>query len=148
MKNRVNLALILVWMTFIFYMSHQTGSESSALSGRVVHLFEFLKIDITSAMGKVLHYIIRKGAHLFEYFILTLLAYNYLKEFVVGKMVWLLPVLIGFIYACTDEFHQIFVPNRAGSFTDVLIDTTGGLIAMFLVAVYHKMIGKVEETES
>ena len=33
----------------------------------------------------------------------------------------------------TDEFHQLFVPGRAGLFADVLIDTSGAAVAMLVV---------------
>ena len=36
------------------------------------------------------------------------------------------------LYAATDEFHQLFVPGRAGLFTDVLIDATGAAIGLLL----------------
>jgi VanZ family protein len=40
---------------------------------------------------------------------------------------------ITFLYACSDEFHQLFVPGRAGRFTDVLIDcTVAGLITIII----------------
>jgi VanZ family protein len=37
-------------------------------------------------------------------------------------------------YACTDEFHQLFVPGRAGLITDVLIDSIG---AVFITLILH-----------
>jgi len=37
-----------------------------------------------------------------------------------------------FLYACTDEFHQSFVPGRACLFRDVMIDTSGGAFAMII----------------
>ena len=36
-------------------------------------------------------------------------------------------------YAMTDEFHQTFVAGRHGSPVDVLIDSTGVLIAFLLL---------------
>lgn len=36
------------------------------------------------------------------------------------------------LYAATDEVHQLFVPGRAGLFTDVLIDATGAAIGLLL----------------
>ena len=36
------------------------------------------------------------------------------------------------LYACTDEFHQIFVPGREGAFRDVIIDTCGGITLILL----------------
>lgn len=34
------------------------------------------------------------------------------------------------VYACTDEFHQLFVGGRAGQATDVLVDAAGGLVGI------------------
>ena len=36
------------------------------------------------------------------------------------------------LYAATDELHQLFVPGRAGLFTDVLIDATGAAIGLLV----------------
>ena len=121
-------------------MSHQTGSQSGELSGRVVALFEFMRIDITGSFGSGLHYVIRKGAHLFEYFVLSLLFYNYLKECLTRNKVFTLSILSSFLYACTDELHQTFIPNRAGSFNDVMIDTIGAALAILMVFLYRKVI--------
>jgi VanZ family protein len=35
------------------------------------------------------------------------------------------------IYGITDEYHQIFVPNRIFSFTDIIADFTGSLVILF-----------------
>lgn len=29
------------------------------------------------------------------------------------------------LYACTDEYHQLFVPGRSGQLRDVMIDAVG-----------------------
>ena len=39
-------------------------------------------------------------------------------------------LLLVFLYASSDEFHQSFVPNRTPLFTDVLIDTAGGTLGL------------------
>ena len=44
-----------------------------------------------------------------------------------------LTLLIVFLYAATDELHQLFVPTREGTIRDVLIDTTGAAIGLFVV---------------
>lgn len=44
-----------------------------------------------------------------------------------------LAVLCTFLVASADEFHQTFVPGRTGQFSDVLLDTSGGLVACFIV---------------
>ena len=49
---------------------------------------------------------------------------------------------VTFLYACTDEIHQLFVPGRAGKFTDVLIDTTGGIIMLLFIALVTRVARK------
>lgn len=129
-------------MIFIYVMSSQTGSASGETSGRVVQLIGLLGVDVNSPFGQTLHFIIRKGAHFFEYFILSLLLYNYFRGFMGGKKLFIFPVLISFLYACSDEFHQTFVPGRAGMIMDVLIDTTGAIVAILLVSIYRMTIKK------
>lgn len=46
--------------------------------------------------------------------------------------VWLIPLLIGFLYAVSDEIHQYFVPGRAMQARDVLIDTSGVLLGIWI----------------
>ena len=46
---------------------------------------------------------------------------------------WLVPLLIGFLYAVSDEIHQYFVPGRAMQARDVLIDTAGVLLGIWFV---------------
>ncbi|UYJ41604.1 MAG: VanZ family protein [Lachnospiraceae bacterium] len=33
--------------------------------------------------------------------------------------------MIAVLYACTDEYHQLFVPGRSGQLRDVMIDAVG-----------------------
>lgn len=42
-------------------------------------------------------------------------------------------LFIGFLYACTDEFHQTFVPGRSGELRDILIDTFGVLLGALII---------------
>ena len=70
--------------------------------------------------------ILRKGAHMTEYAILGLLLLR-----AIGRE---LPALaIGIGYAITDEVHQHFVSGRHASPIDVLIDTVGLALGIFLV---------------
>ena len=51
-------------------------------------------------------------------------------------------------YAATDEFHQIFVPGRAGMVTDVMIDSSGALAGILLAALAgFIIIGRNRRTE-
>lgn len=44
-----------------------------------------------------------------------------------------------FLYACSDEFHQYFIPGRAMAFKDVLIDTSGGITGYIIVTIIEKV---------
>ncbi len=50
-------------------------------------------------------------------------------------------LLISMLYACTDEFHQHFVPGRSCEVRDALIDTAGALIGILVLGIlmhFHK----------
>ena len=80
--------------------------------------------SLSSGLG-VWDEVLRKGAHLTEYAILGALLYRAL-----GRM---LPALVlGILYAATDELHQGFVRGRHSSPFDVAFDACGlalGLLA-------------------
>ena len=83
-----------------------------------------------------LNYPLRKVAHFTEYLILTILLIIVLANWgVKGKKILGISLLICFIYAFNDEYHQVFVDGRTGQFSDVLVDTFGGVIACGIVWV-------------
>ncbi|MDD5686402.1 MAG: VanZ family protein [Elusimicrobia bacterium] len=77
---------------------------------------------------------LRKGAHITEYFILTLLLIRaFRRSFRISfPLMVLLPSIFSFLYACSDEYHQTFIKNRCGTPWDVLIDTLGILIVVYI----------------
>src|SRR5262249_33537483 len=94
------------------------------LGGRHLHLLLHLPSPGTG-LG-TWDTILRKGAHMTEYAILGLLLLRAL-----GRE---LPALaIGIAYAISDELHQHFVRGRHASPIDVLIDTVGLAIGIFIV---------------
>ena len=51
----------------------------------------------------------------------------------------LISTIIGFLYACSDEIHQLFSPGRSGKLIDVSIDTMGVLNGVLLVLLICKL---------
>jgi len=90
-------------------------------------IFTFSSIpNLTTGLG-TWDLILRKCAHMTEYAILGLLLLRAL-----GRE---LPALAaGFGYAITDELHQHFVRGRHASPVDVLVDTVGLSIGIFVVS--------------
>lgn len=148
-KRYFFLGLTVFWMIIIFAFSHQQANQSASLSSSLT--FFFLKLvypkitvlDINEQMQifDSVQFFIRKAAHMSEYALLWLFSYQFLKtyDFARKKMFWLALGLC-FFYACTDEFHQAFVPGRGPAFSDVLIDTSGGLIFGILYKNIEKWI--------
>jgi VanZ family protein len=90
-------------------------------------IFTFSSIPSLGTGLGVWDTILRKGAHMTEYAILGLLLLR-----AVGRE---LPALaLGFAYAVSDEIHQHFVRGRHASPVDVLIDTAGVAIGIFLAS--------------
>lgn len=83
----------------------------------------------------------RKLAHASEYFVLSLLLINALKNSgVKGKRIYFFAIMFCFDYACSDEFHQLFVEGRTGQFCDVIIDTLGAVIGTIVMHIIFKIL--------
>ncbi|MGL4253189.1 MAG: VanZ family protein [Fusobacteriaceae bacterium] len=134
------LFIVLGIMVVIFLFSHSSGEDSSKQSGIIVALLAYLpiSIDIDGENMMLVSMIVRKSAHMTEYFILTLSIVRYLFS-IEKNSPYLWSGLLAFFYACSDEFHQTFIPGRAGLFTDVLVDSVGivaGLMGVYLLKKY------------
>lgn len=121
----------LLVMIIIFSFSSQTGNESSGLSSSIVL---FIQNTFHVSIPEI---IIRKAAHMSEYALLTItLVYGFYHTVSLTQVIPY-SLLFCFLYACSDEFHQLFTSGRAGQLTDVLIDTSGGIIICFLLYILH-----------
>ena len=92
-------------------------------------------------------FLVRKTAHFTEYAILGALFYLNLIQFPklnshIKKL--LLPILFSFLYAITDELHQVFVPGRSAQFRDVLIDTLGASFGAIITYLIVKLFTKIK----
>jgi len=70
-------------------------------------------------------FIIKKTAHVGEYAILYFLLWRAIKK---G---WIIPLVLGLIYALSDEYHQSFVPGRTATLRDAGFDLSGMLIMLY-----------------
>lgn len=131
-KDIINLLLIIIWMVFIFFMSSQPAEASDSQSLGIINVLSKLGIDMNGIFGDIANFIVRKCAHFLEYMILGFLIINLIKEDLNQKYILLIVIAGVFLYACTDEFHQLFVPGRDGNFRDILIDTSGGTLSSLL----------------
>lgn len=131
-RKIISWSLLIIWMTFIYYMSNQPAIVSDNQSESVIVLLSKIGIDISSIFGQLANFIIRKSAHFIEYMILALLVFNVLIMYFDINNVIIIGILFVFIYACSDEIHQLFVPGREGAIRDVIIDTCGGTTLLLI----------------
>lgn len=119
----------------IFYFSAQPADISTDMSDGVSRLFLKLGTWLGMIEGPQENYYeiiermsmpVRKMAHVTEFavFYLSLLFALYHWGLRGKRMLWT-AFAMTVLYACTDEFHQLFVPGRAGQITDVMIDSSG-----------------------
>jgi len=119
----------------IFSASADTASmqHSSLIFEPLVH---WLFPHMSDVQVADIHHYFRKSAHMGEYGVLALLlwiAIRRTRDKVQGRWLWsdaCLSLILVFLYAGSDEFHQTFIPNRTGQFSDVLVDTAGGAVGL------------------
>ncbi len=125
-------------MALIFTASGNVGS-SEHTSRILGPLFHWLFPGMSDQTVDDCVYGIRKCAHLTEYAILAFLVWRARRKPFRGdtrpwrwsqaaEALW-----ATVFYATTDEFHQTFVPTREGCVRDVMIDSTGAVVGLFLL---------------
>lgn len=96
--------------------------------------------DILYARAEAIHLLVRKAAHMTEYFLLALSLQLPLASWLAHKVGWKTRLVTGFLltvcFAALDEYHQTFVPGRSGNLIDVGIDSIGAIAASLLLFIF------------
>ena len=133
-RKKLPWLLVILWMTMIFYLSHQPATKSNCLSKeiteKIVKVVEKIVMDVDFNSVNFNH-LIRKNAHFFSYLLLGVLVMNGLRSSgVSGYRIIVFALGICILYAISDEVHQLFVPGRGGRVTDVIIDSAGAVVGI------------------
>lgn len=92
--------------------------------------------DLRVSEDDLLDLVLRKLAHLFVFGVLAVLVSRAMRGGALRDTTTLmLAWIVTLAYAVSDEWHQTFVPGRAGQASDVAIDMVGATIA--LLALRH-----------
>lgn len=162
-KTKIILLFIIItaWCGAIFYASSRTSNESNHASKELITTTLENVIKVTNHLNitninlndksytlnlvNKLNYPLRKCAHATIYFILAFLIMFFLKSLNLNyKKIIIITILFCFLYSITDEYHQTFVSNRTGQFSDCLIDTLGATIGIIFGTV---LMSKKKKTE-
>lgn len=151
-------AVLIALAAAIFLFSAQNGAESSSLSTQVTHIIgsvifrdlEELSQEERDFLISELEPFVRKLAHFTEYALLGAAVYGLLcaaaPRFIRRKR--LAALGISAVFAAADELHQLFVPDRAGRLTDVLIDSCGAAAGIIFVTVTVIIVKYIREESS
>ena len=131
--------LTLAVMGMIFFMSAKDATESGSMSKWLVNTsFGRMLIKLLPRLtdrGDEID--LRKYAHMAEFAFLAVPSVPFFRELLLEKRVPIrasfCSLLFCFLYACSDEYHQTFVPGRAGAMIDVAVDMAGVLFGLALV---------------
>jgi VanZ family protein len=136
---------LLFWMCVIFTASSDT--QSAHHSSLIFEpLMRWLFPHMSQEHIGQLHHLFRKCCHLMEYSILGILAWRAIRQPQKNdRRPWRwdeagLALAIAFLYAASDELHQVWVPGRTALFSDVIVDTSGGVIGLTLLWLAGKKI--------
>ncbi|RHO03643.1 VanZ family protein [Clostridium sp. AF37-5AT] len=152
-NNRSIYLRLLAWLpalfvaAAIFWFSSKPAVESTEMSDSVSRLilligtkFGFFRGDPAqyADLIELMSFPVRKAAHMTEYLVFYCtvrfgLRFTHRTSNVKRRLLAALAIV--FLYACTDEFHQLFVPGRAGRFTDVLIDCFGVTVVTLICTI-------------
>ena len=124
----------IVWTAVIFAASSASFSSTNtafwltrlinALVGRPLPHFDLL------------HFVIRKAAHVTEYGILSFLLFRAFRgdQPTRWNVRWsLAAIVIAAVVGSLDEWHQFYVPSRTASPIDTVVDTVGAALAQLIL---------------
>ena len=103
---------VIIWLGVIFFFSAQPS--------------------LPGPEDPLLDVIVKKLGHVTEYAILMLLLLRALAQRPLRWQHALVCLAAIFLYGLSDEYHQSFTAGRTPLFTDVLFDSTGGLIGLLI----------------
>lgn len=110
MKRFLRLVPALLYMGLIFYLSSR-AAPAIEVSDKLIHVVEY-------------------GA------LATLLIFG-LSGSMSAAWVAILGAGLSFLYGCSDEFHQSFVPTRSAEVLDAMADAGGSALAALLYLAAH-----------
>lgn len=129
MHNRfLWLTLAILWCLSIFIVSGSPSATGGSTQALLKHIFK-----LTEEQAALVNLLFRKGVHLTAF---GFLAFLFFMSF--EKRRYVLAWLLTTLYAATDEWRQVFLPNRDGTVVDVVLDSLGAIIALSLIKLFTR----------
>ncbi|MBC2699130.1 MAG: VanZ family protein [ANME-2 cluster archaeon] len=138
------LVLSIIYAVFIFYLSslndistHMGFIEKQYIL-KIFSFFERFGLGVITKISvfaysnydKSMHFILYTGFGIVIYLTMHFSGNPFLRKYTV-----ILVLLIGVLYAITDEMHQSYVPGRSASKADLVADTAGLVFSVIMMPV-------------
>ncbi len=141
----ISAVALIMWMTLIFAFSSESAAESTGTSDSftktvVSYVYpEFVEMEYEQQQEiiNVVSFPVRKLAHFSLFAVLGVFSILFFATFLRLKIKYryLLSLIFCFLYAISDELHQLFVTGRACRLYDIAIDVIGSLAGISICAL-------------
>ncbi|HEX8185836.1 MAG TPA: VanZ family protein [Blastocatellia bacterium] len=131
---------VLVMIGAMYYASTDVFSGENT-RGVIEKLVMWLRPHTTERGLIKINYLVRKAAHFIEYAMLAGLLFRAFRadSFVRWRLRWALySFLIVVCWALLDEYHQSFTRTRGGSIRDSMLDCSGALFMLVVIALFNR----------
>lgn len=144
-RNHVLKAWIALILWLIVIAIESTTYLSSQQTSRILYPILHFLFGINYAQFEPWHAFLRKCGHVFGYALLSILLFRAWRETLPSPLGlkwtprWAAIAVFGTALVATlDEWHQSYLPSRTGTYRDVILDTTAGIVAQLAIFLYHK----------
>ena len=146
----ISWILVILWMFNIYYLSSMDSELSNTKSKDTINTVVESSVVVTNkdiskdnlnSIVNGLNKPLRKCMHSFVFFILVILFINaFNNSNIRNYKCYLFSIVLSFIYACFDEFHQLYVTGRTGQLMDIGIDMIGVLFGVSVFYIYGLLV--------
>lgn len=160
MKKRIVLIIIIIllvilWGVVIYKLSDMNTINSNEHSTNIISVILEKALQFTNDLGitnshpneskiehasSLLNSPFRKLMHASVYFILAFIVIIFINMLFKNNKYLIslcITIILCFIFALTDEYHQTLVEGITGKFMDVLIDTSGAFAGTLFYGTYY-----------
>jgi VanZ family protein len=137
--------VVIAWMAVISFLSTEPFSAANT-NHYIDPVLRFFFPNLRPADFVFAHTVIRKTAHLTEFFILGSLLFWACRRgrWPRWRAAWMLQTLaVAVLYSLVDEFHQAFVPNRTPSLGDSGFDSLGAGLSQAVIYLRHVTLNRL-----
>jgi VanZ family protein len=148
-QSSLSTKIIKYWLPVFVMVGAMYYASTDLFSGEntrgvIEKLILWLRPGTTDRALLKINYVVRKAAHFTEYAMLAALLFRAFRadSFIRWRVRWALySFLVIVCWALLDEYHQSLTRTRGGSIKDSMLDCSGALFMLLVIALFNKRKG-------